>query len=168
MTTAQMDKLLHVESLGTESEIAPDIHPIQLDKKTIILTSFRDARNHNCPKYSIARWQPKGCTYPEIKSLMPKYPDGKPIINLESDRYRLMYEEYVLKKLEVRKQISALIDLMDNDGSVALLCWCNPARQAEYPKLMCHRILVGYYIEKYFPAIAVMYCDGAQNPIWAR
>ena len=161
--TATIPKELVVDSLLSDFP-----RPILLEKKTVILTSFRDARNHNCPKYSIARWQPKGCTYSEIKSLAPKYSDGRPIVNLEPDRYRLMYEENVLKKVEVRRQLSALIELIDPNGSVALLCWCNLARQAEYPKLMCHRILVGYYIERYFPAVTVLYCDGAENPVWDR
>ena len=133
-----------------------------------MLTSFRDAKNHSCTKYSIARWQPKNTVYPELKFLAPKHSDGTAIKDLPPEIYRRDYEKYVLNKPETHKQLSALIDLMDDGDTIALLCWCNLARQAEYSKLFCHRILVGYYIEKNFPAVKVVYEDGAQFPVWDK
>lgn len=143
--------------------------PVTVQKvKTIILTSFRDAPNHKCTKYSIARWQPRNCSYPELKSLAPLYPDGKAIRNLSPDEYRIAYEKYVLSSSNAKRQLQAVIDLINNGESICLMCWCNLSRQSEYDKLFCHRILVGWFIEKTFPQVEVIYADGAQTPVWEK
>jgi len=139
--------------------------------KTIILTSFRDGKNYDNVghyKYSISRWQPKASKYQELRSLAPFYPDGRAIKGISPDQYRAAYEENVLSNPNVKRQIQAVLDLMAAGETAVLMCWCNLSRQEEYSKLFCHRILVGYYIEKNFPQIKVVYADGAQVPVWEK
>ena len=145
--------------------------PVQVTKierqpKTIILTSFRDAPRLQCNKYSISRWQPKNTQYPELKALAPKYPDGTPINNLSPNEYKEEYIKYVLNNVKAYEQLSAVISILDDGESAALLCWCNLSRQSEYSELFCHRILVGYYINKRFPGIQTVFADGAEVPVW--
>lgn len=142
-----------------------------LKTKKIILTSFRDAKNYDDAKsykYSISRWQPRNSTYTELKSLAPFDRNGRAIKSLPPDIYREVYEREVLSSQNARKQLQAVVDLMNDGEQAILMCWCNPARQEEYSKLFCHRILVGWFIEKNFPYIAVVYADGAENPVWER
>lgn len=134
---------------------------------TVILTSFRDAKNLNGTKCSIARWQP-------IWSDMPEFPlDIKPIYNGKTlgewngkDLFRQNYEK-ILKNKE-----KDLINLFCNvnselSGPIVLCCWCTLDRQKS-EKLFCHRILVGYWIEEHFPYARVIYADGAEKPIWNK
>jgi len=144
---------------------------LRAEKKTIILTSFRDAQKYNginVFKYSISRWQPHNTKYSELKSLAPFYRDGRPIKSLPPDMYRLMYEREVLSNPTAKRQLQAIIDLMGDGDTSVLMCWCNPARQEEYSKLFCHRVLVGWFIEENFPHVKIVYADGADNPIWER
>lgn len=138
----------------------------------VILTSFRDSLNLvNTHQWSIARWQPRnmGRKWPELPLLAARDVLGNPLRHLEPGISRRLYEErlnlppveYLLKQL-VREYFS----LVGED--FALLCWCNPDRQKKYPKLYCHRILVGYKLEKMFPWLQIDYRDGAENPIWER
>lgn len=136
--------------------------------KRIILTSFRDAKNHECVKYSIARWQPRGCTYPALGKLAPFFPTGRPITGLDPEPYRYEYEKNVLNSEEAQRQLRGVIDSMNDGDTIALLCWCNLSRQREYPKLMCHRVLVGFWIENNLPGVEVIYLDGADNPVWSN
>ncbi len=136
--------------------------------KKVILTSFREAKNHDCIKFSIARWQPKGYKYPELRWLMPYYADGKPIIGIPPDEHRLAYESSVLTPDNTVAQLVGLISSTEDEETVAFLCWCNPLRQPPPKKLMCHRILVGYWIEDHYPDIEVVYLDGAENPVWGK
>ena len=136
--------------------------------KRVLLTSFRDAKNHDCFKYSIARWQPKGYTFPVLDHLAPLYPSGRAITMLEPEPYRYKYEASVLSKEAAQEQLCDIIRAMNENDTIALLCWCNPSRQGEHNKLMCHRILVGFWIEKNIPDVEVVYLDGAENTVWSR
>ena len=142
-----------------------------IKKKTIILTSFRDAKNYegsNTYKYSISRWQPRNLGFPELKSLAPFYKDGRPIKSLPPNEYRKVYESEVLSNPSAKRQLQAIINLMNEGESSLLMCWCNMSRQEEYSELFCHRILVGWFIEENFSDIDVVYEDGAQNPVWDK
>jgi len=131
----------------------------------VILTSFRDAANHTGEKFSIARWQPRGFHIPELRCLAPLDSHNIPIYHLPSDEYRRRYESEVLSSDAAFAQIASnLLSYKD----LVLCCWCNPDRQKGYAKLMCHRVLVGYFIEKRLPMVEVVYKDGAENPIWER
>ncbi len=136
--------------------------------RTVLLTSFRDAPKHDCVKYSIARWQPKGCNYPSLKRLAPHYANGLAIKNLPPDEYRLAYETSVLSQDSAISELAALVGSVMDGETIALLCWCNPSRQPPPKKLMCHRILVGYWIEDHVPFMNVVYLDGAENPVWEK
>jgi hypothetical protein len=143
-----------------------EVKRIEKPQKTIILTRFRDAVRLNCNKYSVSRWQPKNTQYPELKALAPKYPDGTPIKDLPPEAYKNDYIKYVLSNPKAHEQLSAVINMLDDGESAALLCWCNLARQSEYSELFCHRILIGYYIMKHFPEVNVVFADGAEVPVW--
>ncbi len=136
--------------------------------RKVILTSFRDAKNHHCTKFSIARWQPKGYSYPELKRLAPYYQDGRPIKGISPYEFRIAYETNVLTQDSATAQLVSVIASMGYNETIALLCWCNPSRQPPPKKLMCHRILVGYWIENHCSDVEVVYLDGAENSVWSR
>jgi len=136
----------------------------------VTLTSFRDAKNWpHCDQYSIARWQPRnmGRTWPTIPELAARDLSGKSLKHLEPDEFRIKYEDRLANK-EVDIVLRMLLARHTSDRDIALLCWCNPARQKGYEKLCCHRILVGRWIEEHYPGIQVIYADGAENPVWPK
>lgn len=110
--------------------------------------------------FSVARWQPRGFSYPEIRCLAPFDADGRPIRGLPPERYLEAYAVALASRWpEVRR---ALEHFKRRD--VSLLCWCNPKRQRGYPKLFCHTILIGFLAERF--GLPVMYLDGRENPVW--
>ncbi len=58
-----------------------------------MLTSFRDAKNHSCTKYSIAMMATQKHCISELKFLAPKYSDGTAIKRLTPEIYRRDYEK---------------------------------------------------------------------------
>lgn len=90
--------------------------------------------------FSVARWQPRGFSYPEIRCLAPFDADGRPIRGLSPERYLEVYAVALASRWpEIRRALEYL-----KRRDVSLLCWCNPERQRGYPKLFCHTILVGF------------------------
>lgn len=124
--------------------------------------------NYDTRKFSIARWQPKGCNFPTLNYLAPYKSFGIPIKGIQPNEYRMQYEHYVLSDSAIQHTLRKFILSMNDDESVAFMCWCNPSRQSTHEKLFCHRILVGYWIEENIPGVEVIYEDGADNPIWGR
>ena len=132
----------------------------------VILTSFRDAENWSGTKYSIARWKPGWFPHPTFPVPLAPFHKGKAMKHLAPDEYRTKYEE-ILER-ERWNLIDYLSSPARQDLQLVLVCWCNLARQEGYDKLFCHRILVGYWIERNLPDIEVVYADGAENPVWPR
>lgn len=133
----------------------------------IILTSFRDAKNHEGAPYSIARWKPSHFSWiPQLPvNLLPLY-NGIPLKDLEPHVFRRYYEKIL--EGSVKDMDSYLKQVCEETDSLVLCCWCHPERQKGRDKLFCHRILVGYWIERHWPEIEVIYADGAENPVWER
>lgn len=131
----------------------------------IVLTSFRDARNWTGTACSIARWQPDWSQMPEFPVDIKPYYKGIPLNEkMRPEYYREKYEQIL------SKQNLKLIDFLssiENDETLVLCCWCNLERQKS-DKLLCHRILLGYWIEEHFKYAVVKYADGAENPIWQK
>ena len=131
----------------------------------VVLTSFRDAENWDGPKWSAARWQPKAAKYPELRFLGAWDPDtGRKLVNLPPDAFREKYERW----LEKRRFAIWEFFRDREEEQIVLLCWCTPERQKKHEKLYCHLILLGFYLEKHFPDMEVIYADGRENPIWER
>lgn len=128
---------------------------------TVVLTSFRDAPKipDVGEKYSIARWQPKGCNYPRFPVAIQPYFER----HLSPPDYQVKYEALLKRNYD---DLYAFFSTLCPQETMTLLCWCNLDRQKGYDKLYCHRILVGYWIEKNFPSYTVVYRDGAENPVW--
>jgi len=135
----------------------------------IILTSFRDAKNYlGSFPFSIARSQPKGFMFPSLRAFAPVRKDGSDIKHLPPDQYRSEYEIAVLSSEETLRHVTnTLSEKFKRYDTILLCCWCNPTRQDKYEKLMCHRILVGYWLEKHTD-FEILFADGAENPIWER
>ena len=131
----------------------------------IILTSFRDAKNWKGSKFSIARWQPLGLHYPSFPIPIAPYYKGRPMVHLEPDDFRNKYED-ILKSKE--PELIGFFSSHTYAPPLVLLCWCNLDRQRDHNKLYCHRILLGYWIERHFPSINVIYADGAEKPLWEK
>lgn len=86
------------------------------------------------------------------------------MLGLESEDFRIKYE----KILASREAELIRFFFGNNYVDLVLLCWCNPDRQKDLPKLFCHRILVGYWLEEHFPGLEIVYADGADKPVWER
>lgn len=151
----------------------------------IVLTSYRDIRNHpGAVAISIARWMPHelrlldmgpGVFAPEPASRFQHLIPG-----IFRTRYMSLLAERESSD-KFRLAISCLVGILQKQD-VLLCCWCYPQRQmrqmwrmgaANYQGLYCHRILLGYWLEKHLPLwsvsdIEMVYADGAENPIWPR
>lgn len=140
------------------------ISPEGGNQMEIVLTSFRDAKNWPGTKYSIARFQPYDMHY--MKFPLPVAPilDGRPLRHLTPEQYKPLYESI----LNTYESLLVRYFAESNEKQLVLLCWCNPDRQKGHNKLYCHRILLGYWIEKHFPNFSVIYADGAENPVWQK
>ena len=148
----------------------------------IILTSFRDALKREGDIYSIARWQPGN--FPQRPmfpvDLRPITSGGRPMTHMTPLAFRKIYWRLLNGQGQALLQYLHTRYLADQESPVpdlVLCCWCNLDRQEGYDKLYCHRILVGYWIEKHFIEIQrknsshpceIEYDDGAQNPIWTK
>ena len=136
----------------------------------IVLTSFRDARNWKGTSCSIAKYPPKNSDMPDfLVDVKPVYKGQNLSPYMNPENFRLKYE-WILEQQRVK-----LIDLLCriDDETLVLCCWCNIESQfKKFPqfgyKLFCHRILLGYWVERNFPYTIVKYSDGAENPIWKR
>jgi len=131
----------------------------------IVLTSFRDTNNWQGLKCSIARWQPDWSELPEFPINIKPILDGKVLGDwLPPNEYRKKYET-ILKRKE--NELLNFFDNIETDEPIILCCWCTLERQKR-DKLLCHRILLGYWIEEHFNYAKVIYADGAEKPIWEK
>ena len=94
-TESEGDDLFMDTSKSEKHSLIPDYHgsdsDVRLSLPLVVLTSFRDAENWDGPKFSAARWQPRGLNYPELTFLAPNDPDtGRKM--LEPDDFRRKYE----------------------------------------------------------------------------
>ena len=121
---------------------------------TIYITSFVDAKRRGRPNAtSIARYQPAGFDYPELRMLAPFREDDSPIY----------WKEYTAEtfKDEFMKALASRFDriqmwargLRMNDD-LTLCCWCDSTRS------WCHSTLVGQILESLRPDIEIVYLDG--------
>ncbi|SMB96816.1 hypothetical protein SAMN00808754_1668 [Thermanaeromonas toyohensis ToBE] len=110
--------------------------------------------------YSVARWQPRGYRYPELRVLAPLLPDGRPIKRVSPDKYLDLYAGALASRWQDVKKTVSWLKKVD----AALCCWCNPERQKGYEKLFCHTILIGFLLEE--AGVPVVYLDGREKPVW--
>jgi hypothetical protein len=138
------------------------VSPAGEELMRVVLTSFRDSVNWAGPKFSTARWQPKGFKYPELPFLAPWDPDnGRKMVHLEPGVFREKYERLLERNAG---EIRAFFE-QRNDEQIVLCCWCHPRRQRGYERLYCHTILLGYWIERNLGLDVVM-ADGRDKPVW--
>lgn len=133
----------------------------------VVLCSFANVGEHGRGALlSIARWQPRhGPRYRTLRFLAPFRADGTPIQMMPPEEYRAQYLQHVLFG-PGRERINRWLEGLDPEEDVTLLCWCNKERQAGYPRLFCHSILVGYLIRLRRPDVEVVFADGRERPVW--
>lgn len=139
------------------------------NKLEVILTSFDRADKHPGHKFNIARWQPNGRAYRDLQWLAPRdVDDGADLKHLEPDIFREKYENVLDHWGWATRQF--FIGCLGTVGlsQIVLCCWCNFRRQAQYEKLYCHSILLGYWLEDNIPGIKVHYLEGRDKPLWER
>ncbi len=128
-------------------------------KVEVILTSFQYSKSiESIPRYSVARWQPKGFSYPVLGFLAPFDVDtGKKMTAaLPSDLYIRKYE----KILEAAEGSLAEFFAQCEDETVMFCCWCSQSNRTSEKYLYCHTILIGRFIEEHYPDFRVQYLDG--------
>ena len=126
------------------------------------LRSFASASTES---FSIARWAPRWYRGDRrtLAFLGAFGPDRQPLKDLPPEEFRLRYYEYLRS---IRGRVSEWVSSLSLAERLVLCCWCTQERQKAYPRLFCHRILVGHVIECYRPDVRVFYEDGAENPVW--
>jgi len=131
---------------------------------TVYLSSFFGGGEG--PRFSVARWAPhKFSGDHRTLSFLGAYGrNGRALQHLGPEQFRDEYYSYLVTQAFGELHIWLLSLRPDKD--LTLCCWCVPSRQAQYPTLYCHRILIGHIIEEYRPDIPVVYTDGAENPVW--
>ena len=124
----------------------------------VILTSFLHSKGINEPRYSVARYQPKGFSYPVLGFLAPFDVDTgrKMTAGMDPDLYKRKYEKVLESAEEQLEKFFAEYE----DDTVVFCCWCNFKRQDTQEHLYCHTILIGRFIEERHPEFKVKYLDG--------
>jgi len=115
--------------------------------------------------YSIARWAPQWYRGDRKSLAFMGAVDSqrRPIKDVPPEGFRRLYYEYVRS---IQQQVAAWLSSLSPVQPTILCCWCTPKRQRAYPRLFCHRILIGHLIEAYRPDVPVYYEDGAEKPVW--
>jgi len=133
----------------------------------VILTSFRESPRWNHPKYSIARWNPHDYKWMFRLDWLAPIDEKGTMRHLSPNEFRDRYNKLLESKaIRLNQFLDNLLAV--NMSEVVFCCWCYLQRQPQYDKLYCHRILIGFWLEKNRPNVKVVYSDGAQNPIWER
>ena len=132
----------------------------------ILLTSFKAAKHLEEPweVFSVARWQSKATSYPELKFLTPVDAQGTPIhtdgsFSAEAiEKYRT---DFFLGLAARKEKVLEWLSTLDDSQHIALACWCCPQqakgrvwfeRIGAFP---CHTVLIGQLIRKKRPGIQV-------------
>ena len=119
------------------------------------------------PRYSIARWAPDSFTGDKhtLSFLGARDSSGQPLRHLDPETFRQRYLTYLASE-EIWPQLVIWSETLDADYDRTLCCWCTPGRQRGYPKLYCHRILLGHVLMKLRPDVPLIFTDGAERPLW--
>lgn len=125
----------------------------------VILTNFFDKDILGTLKreniFSIARWSPvRGVQYKKLSFLAPES-DGQAIRGLSPEKFLPEYAKVLRSNLKKITNFFCSSEVVADN--LALLCWCRKGRQSDYEHIMCHRILVGWYLDEYFPTLDVVY-----------
>lgn len=113
----------------------------------IILTSFQRLGENpevvaRTPRYSSARWQPKGWSLPEVDWMKPAE-DGRPIylryFSSPEKYFEYMYTFYNAQ----RDEIQAWLDAHQDEDLIFLACWCPYSRTSkkqieQHGTFVCH------------------------------
>ena len=115
--------------------------------------------------HSIARWAPRWYKGDRrtLAFLGARDSSGEPLKDLEPEEFRDRYYEYLWT---IRGNVAHWLSGLRASERLVLCCWCTQERQKAYPRLFCHRILVGHLIEVYRPDVRVFYEDGAEKSVW--
>ncbi len=134
----------------------------------ILLTSFQHSKIlTTISRFSVARWQPKGFSYPKLYCFSPRVTGGMDLTTEFSPKdYKTFYDEILEdNRNEIKEFMMEQFELAT--PILALCCWCNSSRQKDREHLYCHTILIGHYIKKQFPYVEFNYCDGRDKDWFA-
>lgn len=136
----------------------------------VILTSFKQSVKYPSEKFSIARIQPKGFNYKELKFLAAIDEKGKKLQlkNLQEDSLN-GYKETFKRGLKKRwHSVNAWLNSLSPDKDIVLCCWCpysesSSKQMKEYGAFACHSGLIGQMIRKNRPDIQVVLDEDRQK-----
>lgn len=136
----------------------------------VILTSFKQSVKYPGEKYSIARIQPKGFNYKELKFLAAIDEKGKKLQmeNIQDDTLNV-YKEALRRGLKKRWHlVNAWLNSLSHDKDIVLCCWCpysesSSKQMKEYGTFACHSGLIGQMIRKNRPDIQVVLDEDRQK-----
>lgn len=111
--------------------------------------------------YSVARYQPKGSRFPELRFLAPPSDMAVSRNYGPFEGYLTCYETN-LKQTYTKNwaEIKSWLDSLERDDVTALLCWCpdtDLARQQlkQFGRFACHTGLIGRMLNRHRPDIEV-------------
>jgi hypothetical protein len=116
---------------------------------------------------SVARFQPDGYKYDEIRILAPQDAFGSPINTLNTDVFLEMYCTILARNKDTILKVLNRLSVSDFDYTFC--CWCSKERK-RVSKVACHTILIGYFVELYGRDldINIHYMDGREYPMWSK
>lgn len=140
----------------------------------VVLTSFQRSKEiirklslagaERIFTYSVARFQPKGFNYEELKFLAANGKNGKLLLrnfkNPVRDYAEALKEGYLSRWNEIKKWL----DSLKEEETIILCCWCPHSSQTNkqidrFGTFCCHTGLIGKMINKHRPDITVVLDD---------
>jgi hypothetical protein len=136
----------------------------------VILTSFKQSVKYPGEKFSIARIQPKGFNYKELKFLAAIDDKGKKLQlkNLQEDSLN-GYKEALKRGLKKRWHlVKSWLDSLSSDKDIILCCWCpysesSSKQMNEYGAFACHSGLIGRMVRGKRPDIQIILDEDRQK-----
>lgn len=138
-------------------------------EKMVVFTSFRKSQNFNGEKFSIARFQPKGYRYKELRFLAAEDEKGGKILLRNFENPIEDYREVLRRSFKARgTAIRGWLESLSPDVDIVLCCWCpySKSTQEQIKKrgsFVCHSGLIAQMIRKYRPDVPVELDDDRQK-----
>jgi hypothetical protein len=129
---------------------------------SVVLTSFKHAKTFSGDKFSIARFQPKGFSFAELRFLAATDKDGNKMLLRNYIDPIPGYEKALREAYKFRwPAIRGWLDNLMPENDIVLCCWCPYSNSTadqikEFGTFACHGGLIGMMIAKYRPDIEII------------
>lgn len=131
----------------------------------IFLSSFQRARYFPGQKYSVARFKPRDCEYPELDFFAATGPKGEPLNphRMRGDNRFAVFEKALMDGYRSRwKRINEFLSALSPDQDIVMACWCPYSKDTlkelqDTGMFHCHTGLIGKVINIARPDIDIVF-----------